>query len=221
MVTIRESHFLRKCLFLLLAGAGMAVTLTGCGEDDEMKTVEKARRELTAKLTLKNGKGQETTTFKLGENIYFCLTVNYDCTQPDYTYTARTWDLLGIVPVEHVFTPMSEEKVDVAEELGSDFREDKWPVAMEVFTADGQFVGYPMDFVYSSKQDMKPGDSLQYECPWLPVDGLTVYSGILGKTVPREPLPAGQYFTCNITASTTTLPVAVSYIKNRVDFTVE
>ena len=70
----------RKSLFLLMAGAGLAAVLTGCGDDDEIKTVEKPRKELSAKLTLKNERGQETTTFKVGENIFFCLTTSYSCT---------------------------------------------------------------------------------------------------------------------------------------------
>ena len=48
-----------------------------------------------------------------------------------------------------------------------------------------------------------------------------LYSSIFSKTTPREPLPAGKYYTCNVTLDETTLPVTVSYIKNRVDFTVE
>lgn len=216
-----KTIILRKSLFLLMAGAGIAAVLTGCGDDDENKAVEKPRKELNAKLTLKNERGQETTTFKAGENIFFCLTTSYSCTPAQYDYTTTVWYLFGISRDGKDYMPSSDEMVNVPVELGGDYLTKEWPTAMAVFTADGQFVGYPMDIIYSGRLSIKPGDSVYYECPWLAVGDQVVYTSIFGKTTPREPLPAGKYYTCNVTFDETTLPVTVSYIKNRVDFTVE
>ena len=211
----------KRGLLLLMAWAGLAAALTSCGDDDEIKVVENPSRELSTKLTLKNEQGQETTTFKEGENIFFCLTTNYSCTSPKYSYFTRVWDLFGIVPIENVFVPMSLEMVNVATELADGYLDEDRPVAMAVFTADGQFVGYPMDIIYSGQQQIQPGDSIYYECPWMTVGDQTVYSSIFGKTTQRNPLSAGKYYSCNVTLDETTLPHCVSYIKNRVDFTVE
>jgi hypothetical protein len=177
--------------------------------------------ELSAKLTLKNEMGQETTTFKEGENIYFCLTTNYSCTPEKYDYTTLVWHLFGLDSSDMGKVVASNELVDLTTDTNGEHREDEWPTAMAVFTADNQFVGYPMDVIYNEKESIKPGNFLSYECPWLAVGNQTIYSSIFGKTTQRKPLPAGKYYTCNVTIDATGLPVTVTYIKNRVDFTVE
>lgn len=216
-----KTIFKRKSLFLLMAGAGLAAVLTGCGDDDEIKTVEKPRKELSAKLTLKNERGQETTTFKVGENIFFCLTLSYSCTPERYNYTTRVPHLFGLGHSDEGTVVITNGLIDLSADTGGKYREDEWATAMAVFTADGQFVGYPMDIIYDERQSIKPGDSIYYECPWLAVGAQTLYTSIFGKTTQHEPLPAGKYYTCNVTLNETALPVTVSYIKNRVDFTVE
>ena len=211
---------LRRDLLLLMAGAGFTAAVVGCGDDDVFKEKGVVRQELSVKLTLKNERGQETTTFKVGENIFFCLTASYSSTPAEYGHTLNVWNLFGTVPIRGVFEPLSREKVNVTKEIGGGFIDEDRPVAMAVFTADGQFVGYPMDIIYSGQQKIQSGESLFYECPWLAVGEQTIYSTVFGKTTLREPLPAGHYYTCNLTVDTTTLPHGVSYIKNKVDFTV-
>ena len=180
---------LKKCLFLLTAGIGMTMGLTACGSDDDERETS-PEPSYSAKIFLKNDKGQETTTFKEGENIIFCITLQNHANKSleystDELFSLRDYD------------GSSKKKAIDVSEMAKTFEFYERLTAFAIYDAEDHFVAFPMEKISRQEISAEANGSVSFECPWFNKDGENVYNNIFIKEQQRTALPAGQYTVYN------------------------
>ena len=192
----------------------LAVGLSACSSsDDDNRETSKAIPP-TYKVCLKNEQGQETNTFKEGENIIFSITVDNsqgsDYSIDSYTlfalhYYDNEWYHDGAINTAELYDyPKNANRI----------------TAFAVYTADSTLVGFPMDIIYKEKKTIPAGQTAVFECPWMAIGNQSLYSSFLKKVDEKQALPAGHYFTC-ITRIDFTISNYPDLVETRIDFTVE
>ena len=195
-----------------------ALLMTACSSDDDAvngseNTGVAEESGLTFRLSLRNEQGQETTTFKEGENIFFRLTAKYRSTDSKANVTFGLEELFGFTD-----TFPKQGEFSVSHYANS----DNGPTAFAVFSENGQYIGFPMNTVIYNQKSVHSGDSVVLECPWRILELGTreeVFNGIFKKRGDNIQLPPGRYYTCDVTKEEK--QGESSYIQHKVYFNVE
>ena len=109
----------KRILFSLIAITLLATSMTSCNKDDE-----EIRNGIDLNFCLLNANGEEQTTFKSGDNIYFDLTIVNNC-DTKMVYTFEEWNdrvvKSGICKNgADMFLPSAEELFCVYDEAGKE-----------------------------------------------------------------------------------------------------
>ena len=219
---------IRKCIFLLIVGAGLVLGTAACGSsgDDEPATVSGQENggvtpdyqysNVSYNLILVNEQGEETTTFSETENIIFRLVASYDGS-PGMYYYAGSGDLFGIPDDE-----LSQLAQYSHTQFGFFNNNVFSTTAFAVYTEDGRRIGHPMYGLSTEKVQIKSGESVSIECPWM-MEGEQdrVFSGLFFKKASsmNNQLAPGRYYVLNTTQDKN--GGEPHTIEHKVSFTVE
>lgn len=205
----------KKCYIVAFMAAFL---MAACNSDDDsVNGSENAglakENGLTFRLSLRNEQGQETTTFKEGENIFFRLTAKYRSTDSDANEVFGPEELFG-------FTDAFPKQ---GEFLVSHYMNtDNGPTAFAVYNEKGQYIGIPMTAIIYNQKSIHSGDSIVLECPWKKSEvgkQEEVYSDFFKLKANNIQLPSGRYYTCAITKEKK--QGESLYIQHKVYFNVE
>lgn len=228
---ICKTIFQKRGLLLLMAGAAMTVGTVSCGgsDGDEPEIINDNPNStdhsgdkvaptvgLNCELILKNEQGKEATTFSETENIIFCLVASYEGSS-GMSYYAGSGDLFGIPDDE-----LSQLAQYSHTEFGY-FNDNVFSkTAFAVYTEDGRRIGHPMYGLSTRKVQIRSGESVSIECPWM-MEGEDdrVFSGLFYKKASsfNNQLAPGRYYVLNTTRVTN--GVEQHTIEHKVCFTVE
>lgn len=110
---------LKRLLFSLIAIALLVTCMTSCDKDDE-----ETRNGIDLNFRLLNANGEEQSTFKSGDNIYFDLTIVNNCdTKMIYTFEEWNDKVIKSGICENgadMFLPSAEELFCVYDESGKE-----------------------------------------------------------------------------------------------------
>ena len=142
---------LKRLLFSLIAITLLATSMTSCNKDDE-----EIRNGIDLNFCLLNANGEEQTTFKSGDNIYFDLTIVNNC-DTKMVYTFEEWN--DRVVKSGICKNGADMFLPSAEELFC------------VYYESGKEVGVPYDgmfcqFTAQTWMTIEPHSTSHLRCTW-------------------------------------------------------
>jgi hypothetical protein len=189
---------------------------TVAGQENGGTTPDYQYSSVSYNLVLVNEQGEETTTFSETENIIFRLVASYEGS-PGMYYYAGSGDLFGIP---------DDELAQLAQYSHTQFGYFNDNVfsttAFAVYSEDGRRIGHPMYGLSTEKVQIRSGESVSLECPWMMDDEEDrVFSSLFFKKASsvNNQLAPGRYYVLNTTRDMNRGELHT--IEHKVSFTVE